>query len=154
MSACKLREDEHIIFMDCADDDDYLFMLTYDHKMVKVPVKDFAQSSRNTIGVKGAGNNVLSACIGKDEDRLVCLSRTETDIKYKCVLGSEYNNCAKGSSGFIVNENDVCIYNTNQLILVENGTKLSMVDLSKAALHGKTASGAKLCGLTLSALGY
>lgn len=139
--AVKVRDNDRLLYVGCANDDDYLFLLGKNGGLVKCAIKDITATGRTTIGSKGIDDIAISAAIGNDND----LFFTFANGKAKYTLGSDFNTTAKGGKGQSITDGTsiIAAFN-NTLYVVEKNVKLSKYDCKSLAVKGKGAIGAKI----------
>lgn len=137
----KIREDEQVIFIGAVNDDDFLFMLGTNGKVLKIAVKNIPNANKNTIGAKGMNMKVLSATTASNEQLIV----TAGDEKYRVTEASEYIEGSRGGLGFAISENTSHIWALagKDFYLVENGSKIEYFGSKDYIVKGKTAQGNK-----------
>lgn len=137
----KIRENEKVIFVGAANDDDYLFILGANGKVSKILVEDFTATGKNTIGVKGMACDAMSATIAADNQYIVVVS----DEKFKVTECSDYIVCGKNASGCAVAENTTALYSIpkKEFYLIENGSKITHFGSNDYITKGRSALGNK-----------
>lgn len=141
---CKLKEDDEIVWVGYANDDDFLLAFGENDKALKVAVEKLSTTGKNTQGSRFMSCIVRCAVCGSSTSVVMSVSGE----KLKATSMDEYVEGAKGGSGVVVNEGTTgCWIGVANFFLLTNGTKLSLAVLDTYPLKSRTATGATVKGL-------
>jgi DNA gyrase/topoisomerase IV subunit A len=141
---CKLKEDDEIVWVGYANDDDFLLAFGENDKALKVAVEKLSTTGKNTQGSRFMSCIVRCAVCGSNTSIVISVSGE----KLKATSMDEYVEGAKGGSGVVVNEGTTgCWIGVANFFLLTNGTKLSPAVLDTYPLKSRTATGATVKGL-------
>lgn len=138
----KLRDREHIIYAASVSNEDYLFLLGVNGKVLKVSTTDFNSTGRNTIGVKGMACDVVAATAAANEQKIVVIGNE----KYKVTNASEYAADSRNNLGRCVAEhtNKLFVIPKQEFYLIENYNKITFFNKDSYILKNKQAQGNKV----------
>lgn len=138
----KLKEEDHLLMAQTADDSDFAIALGEDGSLTKIAISSLNSASKLTLGNKLGIGKVIEAVIAKDSD-LLCLIDSENRGKLISVQDIAVNT--RTSKGQKINDNNRILLNATNceyIYLICKGKISSISVEKKMSLKSKTASGA------------
>lgn len=146
----KLKEGDQLVFAACATDNQYLVLLDAQNHIIKLPIKDFSTTGKNTSGVKSGFEQVIAAAIVDDSDNLLFVTK---DNKGKLTPVKDFNIDHRGNKGQLVAENTIAMRNFNSeretIYCVPKQGKVIAVPRNKVSIKSRTAIGASISNRAL-----
>ena len=146
----KLKEGDQLLFAACATDNQYLVLLDAQNHIIKLPIKDFSTTGKNTSGVKSGFEQVIAAAIVDDSDNLLFVTK---DNKGKLTPVKDFNIDHRGNKGQLVAENTIAMRNFNSeretIYCIPKQGKVIAVPRNKVSIKSRTAIGASISNRTL-----
>ena len=146
----KLKEGDQLVFATCATDNQYLVLLDAQNHIIKLPIKDFSTTGKNTSGVKSGFEQVIAAAIVDDSDNLLFVTK---DNKGKLTPVKDFNIDHRGNKGQLVAENTIAMRNFNSeretIYCVPKQGKVIAVPRNKVSIKSRTAIGASISNRAL-----
>ena len=146
----KLKEGDQLLFAACATDNQYLVLLDAQNHIIKLPIKDFSTTGKNTSGVKSGFEQVIAAAIVDDSDNLLFVTK---DNKGKLTPVKDFNIDHRGNKGQSVAENTIAMRNFNSeretIYCIPKQGKVIAVPRNKVSIKSRTAIGASISNRTL-----
>lgn len=143
--AAKLRDDDKLMFLAYAQDEDDLLIFGDNDKAVRFKVKEISATGKNTIGSKGIAAKVRCATIIREGDKIVSVA----DGKVKLCEAAEYLETAKGGTGQVIVANTTFCTSVSgeKLYVLCEKNKISSLSTASLPSKSKTASGATIKGI-------
>ena len=128
----------------------YLVLLDAQNHIIKLPIKDFSTTGKNTSGVKSGFEQVIAAAIVDDSDNLLFVTK---DNKGKLTPVKDFNIDHRGNKGQLVAENTIAMRNFNSeretIYCIPKQGKVIAVPRNKVSIKSRTAIGASISNRTL-----
>lgn len=143
--ATKVREDDKLIGMYYANDNDFIMVLGSEGKAVNIPVSEISALGKLTYGAKGISTDkVISATVSGAEDLILTIT---SENKAKLTKHDDFLISTKGTTGHLITEDCLWIKNmgTDQFITMfgEDG-KAATLNTNSLAIKGRNSVGAKI----------
>lgn len=141
----KVREEDKLIGMYYANDDDYIMALGSEGKIINLLVSDIPTIGKLTYGSQGMDTAaILSATVSTSNDLIFTMT---SDNKAKLTKHSDFLINTKGSTGQVATDDCIFIMNINTsnfiTLFSQNGKAISL-DAANLSIKGRTAGGAKI----------
>lgn len=137
----KVKDDDAIVKVFLANDNDYLMVLSDSGKCANIQVSEFTTQNRNTFGGKGVTMNVADAALANSESLILTVNN---DNKAKITKHEDFVVNAKGSSGATITEGTkfISIVDLNSLITIfsVDGKALS-IQADRLSIKSRTSLG-------------
>lgn len=141
----KVRDDDRLLNMFFANDDEFIVALGSDGKAINLPVSDIIPIGKLTFGSKGfTTDKVIAATLASEKDLILTIT---SDGKAKLTKHEEFAVNTKGSTGQVVTEDCQFVMSTKTagyVTIFGQDSKVSIIDINSLAIKGKTATGAKV----------
>ena len=143
--ALRIKEDDIIINIDFANDDDNVLIINDLGKLLNYSVEELKVSSRVTFGAKGCTIPIKSFTIGKGEDRILTYNN---EGKGKWTPYKELGTTSKASSGLVLPDNTIGVLNLKNAAKIcfvgsEKGKSI-IISTDEISKHSLKSVGAKL----------
>lgn len=141
----KVREDDKIVFMGFANDDQYIMTLGTGGKVLNIKVSDIPSIGKLTYGAKGMiTDKIIAATIAAEKDLVLTIT---SENKAKLTRHDDFLVGARATTGQVVTEDCIFIMNigtgTQLTIFGEDGRALT-INVNSIAIKGRNAVGSKI----------
>lgn len=141
----KVREDDLLIGVHFANDDEYIMVLGSEGKVVNIPISEIPSSGKLTYGAKGiTTDKVLSSTVAATSDLILTITK---ESKAKLTKHSDFLVNARTTTGQLITEDCEWIRSigTHSLLTIfgEDGRAMS-INVNSISIKGRNSVGAKI----------
>ncbi len=140
IAALVLNEGDEVFDFHCVDDDEFVYILLNDGKLLKISVAEISSTSRATKGVKVTSKELVSCAFG-GEGYLISLDK---DGKIKATETKDYNTNKRTSAGQVINEGVVELAFAKSHFGIYHGHQYSAYSITDLVPKKKMAGGTTL----------
>ena len=140
--AINLKADDELIYVGACNNDDMIYILGEDGKLVKFPASEVNNTSRITIGSKGINGAATQALVAAKSDKIFTMNNKD---QAKLTEGEDYITTARGSNGQSITDGVVSLLSGEpEYLIAYDGKKNNLIKSKDLAVKGKTSVGAKI----------
>lgn len=157
LQAITLRDDDEIIEVKTANNNDNIFMLTKYGKCIKFALTDVRRTGRSSIGVRGinleAGDNVIGMQLERQGNELLIVTENGMGKRTNIDEFSIQKRGGKGVKCYKINEKTgnvvgvKAVNNEHEIMLITSEGIIIQMEVKDISLVGRVAQGVKLIRL-------
>jgi DNA gyrase/topoisomerase IV subunit A len=149
--AIKLKGDDELIYVGACDNDDMIYILGEDGKLVKFPALEVNDTSKITIGSKGINGAAVQALVANKNDKIFTMNDKG---QAKLTKGSDYIITARGSNGQSITDGVISLLSgESEYLIAYDGKKNNLITSKSLAVKGKTSMGSKISNKEVLGIG-
>jgi DNA gyrase subunit A len=141
-NAIKLKSDDELIYVGAGNNDDFVYILGEKGKLIKFPIIEATDTSRNTIGSKGINDAAIQALVAAKGEKVFTMNNKN---QAKLTEENDFVINARGGNGQSINDGVVILLSGDKkYLIVFDGKKNNLISMSTLAVKSKGSVGAKI----------